>query len=376
MVAHAKLSASGASRWLSCPASVEMTKNAKNTSSFFAQEGTTAHELAEVCLKTGDPPERYLNGKLTETDISVDSDMIRYVSEYIDYINALSEANPNTVTMIEERVEFTNWVPAGFGTSDAIVVDGDTVHVVDLKYGKGLAVYADNNPQGMLYALGTHQSLSFLYDFKNIVIHIVQPRIGNYSQWECTVDELLAFGEYVKERAQLCELPDATFGPSEKACQWCAAASTCKALAEHNLEVIGAEFDNLDCIEPTDQKRLTNKDISKILPHLSLIDKWIIALKEHALETVLAGDSILGYKAVAGRSVRKWSDESTVINVLGDSAYTKKIISPTQAEKLDNEIYKTQLENNVIKPNGKPTLVPNSDKRLEISNVVDDFENV
>lgn len=375
-IAHAKLGASSSARWLTCPASVRMQEGEKDTTSAAAAEGTAAHALAEESLRSGNCPSNFI-GEHFE-GFEVDDLMAYNVSQYFDYV--MDIAHNCDDLMIEQRLSYSNWVPKGFGTADAIVIEDGTAHIIDLKYGKGIAVYAEENTQGQLYALGVLQEYEWLHDIDRFIIHIVQPRLSNYSEWAISKEDLLKFGAYAKERAELALRDDAPFGPSAKACQWCKAQARCEALARHNVEVIGADFDDLDNIEPPCAGKMTNEQLAQLLPNIDLINGWLKALQEKALEEALSGQ-MPGYKAVAGRSIRKWGDEAAAEKFLRqtrklkvDQAYTKKLISPTQAEKIIGK-KDQKLQALIVKPEGKPTLAPADDKRPAI-NAADDFENV
>ncbi len=197
MTAHAKLSASGSARWLSCTGSVKAESTLPNTTTPYAMEGTAAHELADMCLSDGLSPHDYINQHIA--GIPVDEEMADHVASYVAYVKSFSG-----IHFYEVRVDFSEWIPNGFGTSDAIVIDEKlkTVHVIDLKYGKGLPVDAENNSQGMLYALGVLSEYSFIYDLDHVVIHIYQPRIKNYSSWSISANDLLKWAEWAKAKSR------------------------------------------------------------------------------------------------------------------------------------------------------------------------------
>lgn len=368
MSAHAKLSASGSSRWLACTGSVKAESQFPNTSSSYAMEGTTAHALAERCLTEDVTPNYYLNRQIE--GYTVDDEMVEHIAAYIAYVKSFSGHH-----FYEIRVDFSEWIPNGFGTSDAIVIDTktNTVHVIDLKYGKGVPVDAENNSQGMLYALGVLSEYSFIYDIDNVVIHIYQPRIKNYSSWSITTNELLKWAEWAKQRAEEALQDDAPRTPSDKACQWCKAKATCKALLDHTHNVLMNDFDELDNIKPD---TLTDKELKVILDNAKLIKSWLDAVELHVYERMLSGGTFDGYKLVNGRSSRAWRDESQVIAELSqrlpsEKLYTQKLITPAQAEKLIKD--KSLLESLIIKNEGKPTLTQDCDKRqsLNDANVFD-----
>ena len=372
MTLHAKLSASGSSRWLNCPGSVKAEDGYKDKSSSFAIEGTAAHELADICLKSGDSPEKYL-GETIES-IVVDSDMVEHVSGYIAYVKSYSGEH-----FYESRVDFSPWVPEGFGTSDAIIIQDNKVIILDLKYGKGVSVDADNNTQGMLYALGVYNDYGYLLDgVESFEIHIYQPRTNSFSQWEITLSDLLKWGEWVKLQADLALSNDAERVPGEKQCQWCKAKADCPKLAQFTQEVIMCEFDNIDDLDNPD--KLTNTQKRLALENKKLIVGWLDAVESDVKNTLMNGGKFDGFKIVAGRSLRKWSDEESAEKALlslksEDEVYTKKMVSVAQAEKLVGKKNIDVISPYIIKPDGAPTLAPESDKRPCITDVSDMFES-
>jgi hypothetical protein len=364
MTKHAQLSASGSSRWLTCTGSVKAESQFPNTSSSYAMEGTTAHSLAERCLTEDITPNYYLNKQLD--GYTVDDEMVDNVAAYVAYVKSFTG-----IHFYEVRVNFSEWIPEGFGTSDAIVIDNktNTVHVIDLKYGKGVPVDAENNSQGMLYALGVLSEYSFIYDIDTVVIHIYQPRIKNYSSWSISATELLKWAEWAKQRAEEALQDDAPRTPSDKACQWCKAKATCKALLDHTHKIIMHDFDELDDIKPDS---LTNKELKVIQDNAKLIKSWLDAVESHIFDMLNRGQSFDGYKLVEGRSTRSWISEDETAKVLSeklsaDELFTQKLISPAQAEKL-LKTQKSLLDGLVNKSEGKPTLVPSCDKRPSLNN--------
>ncbi len=301
MSKHAKLSASGSARWLACTGSVKAESQFPNTSSSYAMEGTAAHELADMCLSDGLSPHDYINQHIA--GVPVDEEMADHVAAYVAYVKSFSG-----IHFYEVRVNFSEWIPDGFGTSDAIVIDNktNTVHVIDLKYGKGVPVDAENNSQGMLYALGVLSEYSFIYDIDTVVIHIYQPRIKNYSSWSITATELLKWAEWAKQRAEEALQDDAPRTPSDKACQWCKAKATCKALLDHTHKIIMHDFDELDNVKPDS---LTDKELKVILDNAKLIKSWLDAVESHVFDKINDGQDFDGYKLVEGRTTRAWLNE-------------------------------------------------------------------
>jgi len=374
MAAHAKLSASGAERWLTCPGSIRAEESIPDKSSKFAMEGTAAHELAELCLTKTRTAISYLNQTLPESQWKVDEDMAEHIQTYVDYVDQFKGHR-----MIEQRVDFSKYVPDGFGTSDGIIIDNDTMHIIDLKFGKGIRVDADNNSQGKLYAIGALCDYGFVYDIEHIIIHIVQPRLDHISVWEISAVELLAWAEWVKGRAQLCSEPDAPRVASEKACLWCKAKPTCPELMALTESATLADFTDIS-VSPKSPDKLSVRDLRFALDNKKLIISWLDAVENLAFERLSAGEDFAGYKLVHGRSSRSWVDpqeaEQVLFEELGDALYApKKIITAPQAEKLLGKKKIGLLDGLVSKHEGKPTMVPESDNRPEISSGdISDFD--
>jgi hypothetical protein len=358
MAQHAKLSASGSERWINCPASISACKGIESTSSIYADEGTKAHELAEKCLRE--------NTNCND----------EFVQNYIDYVRSFDGE-----LLVEQRVDFSRYVPEGFGTADSLVIDAPNkhLHVIDLKFGRGVAVYAENNTQGQLYALGACLMLKDRYRFDNITIHIHQPRINNISTWTITNAQLKEFALFVRERAKIALSDNAPFNPTEKACMWCAAKPTCTALAQKNYALITSDFDDI-AITPTPPQvdSLTPKQISDLLPHLPLLEQWIKSVKDHAFH-LAESNQLDGYKLVAGRSSRKWIDEPSAIDALktiGIEPFKSELLSVAQAEKLISKEQKQVFNALYTSIYGAATIVPITDKRPALNNLLDSFEIV
>jgi hypothetical protein len=287
-------------------------------------------------------------------------------------VRSIAEGNR---LLVEHRVNFSDWVPEGFGTSDAIVIDEDTetLYIIDLKYGKGVVVGAEDNTQGILYALGAYSELSLVSGFTKVVIIIHQPRLDHVSEWSLSVDDLLKWGEFIKERAELALQPDAPRTPGEKQCQWCKAKATCPALEKLTRDVIASDFDDM-----TSPDKLNDQQLRLALDNKKLINSWFDAVESLITERLQAGDGFEGYKLVEGRSLRDWADveqaEVFLVESLGDKAHEKKLLSVAKAEKLFKKDQREQLNAMIKKPKGKPTLAPESDPRPAINFDIDDFD--
>lgn len=375
--AHALLSASGAHRWLVCTPSAKLEEDFPDTTSEAAREGTLAHELAELKARhyfyTPDfGKKKYTTraNKLKKEDLWKD-EMERYTDEYLDYLK-VTALNLNTApyVAIEQKLDLGNWIPEGFGTADCVMVYGNTVHVFDFKYGKGVQVDAEQNPQMLLYALGAYAAYKMLYPIEQICMTIVQPRIDHVSEWTCTLEELLSFGEKVKERAALAIEGKGEYHPDEKACRFCRAKAQCRARSDFNVK----KAFNIGEMPPL----ISAEEAGKRLLELQDIVKYQKDLLEWALSECLAGKDVPGWKAVEGRSVRDWSDMDAAFDKLIKSEmtmeemlYEKKPLTLAQVEKLiGKKDFQDAVGEFVVKKSGKPALVKESDKREAITNIV------
>ncbi len=371
---HAKLSGSSAGRWMNCPGSIRMEEDLPNVTSVHAEYGTAAHELAAECLKTGEPPELYL-GK-TFNNVEVDEEMVEGLQVYLDNLRELKGD-----LLAEIKVDFAPWVPGGFGTADAIHFDtkSKTLTVVDLKFGKGIQVDAENNPQITLYALGALNDFDFICDIENIRMIIVQPRLDHISEWEISKETLLEHGNFIESRAREALRENAPITPGEVQCRFCKAKGTCRPLAEHNINMAFGDPENAT---PKDPLNLDNDDIVEILDKSDMISSWLKAVRKQAFIELNCGRNVPGYKLVIGKTNRNWTDESVVEKALKRAKlkvtqiFTRKLISPAQAEKLLGTKY-IALEKHIIKPEGAQTLAPDSDKRPAILNSIkEDFREI
>lgn len=367
--AHALLSASSSARWLACPPSAMIAERYPKVDTPFTREGTIAHEVAEVIASGGVLDAEKMDG--------LTPDMIRHAEEYRDYIQGL--CNEYSEVLLEQRVDFSSWVPGGFGTADCIILSGNQMDVVDYKYGQGVAVSAESNPQMMLYGLGAMNDYGFIYSVDTVRLHIFQPRLGNVSVYECSALELLLFGEEVQQTAALAAKGEGKMQAGDH-CRFCPHAGKCPKLA---LCAIGAVTVD-DTIFPAIDT-LSYEQIGAVLRLEPMISAWVKKLKEQALEALLAGKPIPGYKVVTGKAGnRKWSDELKVAETLRKAGYMEedfsvvKLMSPAELDKSIGKKRVAEILTDLIdRAPGSPTVVPEADKRPAYDRVAEakkDFE--
>ena len=373
-MAHAVLSASGASRWLACTPSARLEEQFPDSTSEYAKEGTLAHEVCELKVRKNlieQMPTRTYNTKLKklkENELWQD-EMDKSTDVYLEYIQELVHSySCSPAVMVEKKVDFSQYVPEGFGTADCIVIAEGTMHIIDFKYGKGVAVSAENNPQMKLYALGAYLEYSMLYPIEKIKMTIVQPRLENEaSESEIFVAELMDWAEnVVKPLAEKAYKGEGTYIAGNH-CRFCRAKATCRERARMNLEA--SKF------EMRAGALLSDTEVGEALKMAQDLAKWAEDLKEYALTESLKGKIIPGWKAVEGRSVRAFKDTDLAIKTIVDSGideallYERKQLTLAQIEKLlGAKQFKELVGELVEKAPGKPTLVLETDKRKKIVN--------
>ncbi|GMB00894.1 DUF2800 domain-containing protein [Pelosinus sp. IPA-1] len=376
MAAHAKLSASGSKRWLSCTPSAELEQQFPNSTSVYADEGSFAHSVGEVKIRRDlvliQEPEYKKQYEVIKKNNFYCEELEQATQEYADLVfSKVAEAQQKTedaIVLIEEKLDFSRWVPQGFGTGDVVIIGDGCIEIVDLKYGKGVPVSAEENTQMMLYALGAIAKFEHLYDIHTARMTICQPRLDSVSTYEMPIYELLAWGDhYVKPRADMAIKGEGDFVAGDH-CRFCRAKATCKARADENLELLKYEFRK----DPL----LTDEEVGEILGKAEELQKWAKDVQDYALEHAEKhGKKWPGWKLVEGRSNRKYTDDLKVAETLKNAGYKddkiyepQKLLGITALEKsISKKQFGILLSDLVVKPTGKPTLVPESDKRDEIS---------
>lgn len=372
--AHSILGASAADRWMNCPPSAQLTAEMEDNETTFAAEGTAAHALAEWKVRKA---LKQRAGRRPTSDYWTD-EMEECTDNYRDYITDLVGAAQqhcsDPIALVEQHLDFSCYVPDGFGTGDFLLIADGELNIVDLKYGRGVAVYAERNPQMMLYALGALLQYDCLYDIEKVTMTIYQPRLSNVSVWEISAKELYDWAEKeVKPKAELAAAGKGEFSPGPW-CRFCKARTQCRARAESLLELTRLEF------QPP--ALLTDEEISEVMHKADELSKWASDVMAFAsAEAIEKGKHWKGYKLVEGRSTRKFNvDDDTVAEAAKAAGYhdiyNKSLITLTAFEKLmGKEDFKKVLGGFVTKPAGKLTLVPESDKRPEVTVTdVNDFD--
>ena len=372
---HAILSASSSHRWLHCLPSARLELEFENTNGEAAKEGTAAHALSEHKLK------KALRIRSKRPTSEYDSDeMEESTDAYVDFIMEQVELARKSCTdpiiLIEQRLDFSCYVPDGFGTGDCVIISDDRLHIVDFKYGMGVLVDAEDNPQMKLYALGALEIYDSLYDIKEISMTIFQPRRENVSTWTVPVEELKAWAEEeLKPKAAKAYQGEGEYMPGPW-CTFCRASTRCRARADENLKLAQMEFK----MPPL----LTDSEIEKVLTILPDLTKWANEITAYATDAAVNhGKEWHGFKVVEGRSVRKYKDENAVAEKAVISGYKdiyrKSLIPMTEMQKLMGKTkFEEILGNLIYKPPGKPTLVPNSDKRpaMNVADAKNEFNEI
>ena len=378
---HAILSPSAAHRWMNCTAAPLLEKDVQDVSSTFAEEGTLAHaycakklkeflglEVKEENKEIADLYDQYHSGEMDEyTDT--------YKTIVLEKFNAARKKTKDAQLLVEVKLDFSHYIPEAFGTSDAVIIADGVMEVIDFKYGKGVKVSAVENPQMMIYALGAWDLFNFEYNISKVRMTIVQPRIDNLSEFEISASDLINWAvDELQPKAK-----EAYAGGTQKAgawCQFCKVKASCKALATTCINAQQAH---------TDPRLISKEDMERtILPLLSTFKTWLTGVEEYSLQQALDGVQYQGFKIVAGRSVRKITDPSAVMELLGKEGFAKEsylkpteLRSITDLEKLiGKKRFGTLCADYINKPQGKPTLVPETDKRPAFNQAADDFKDI
>lgn len=372
---HAKFSPSASDRLIHCPPSLMLGEQygPEDIGSEYSREGTEAHSLGEYLLKQAlglprEDPRPTLKMYSPEMQDCAEG----YRDTVLELYETMKQACPDAIISVEQQVSFEEYVVGGFGTSDCIILGDGHMYVIDYKHGKGVEVSAEENSQLKCYALGSYLAFSPLYDISDITLVIYQPRISNYSEWSLTVEELLTWADTIlRPKAEL-----ALKGAGEYSCgpwcRFCKAKTICRKRAEENLKLAQHEFR----LPP----ELSDAEIEVILSQVDELVSWASDIKEYALQQALSGKEWRGFKLVEGRSVRKYTDETAVAKTVEDAGfdpYERKLLGITAMQKLlGRSKFNELLSGLVEKPQGKPTLVPDSDKRPAMNTAKNDFKEV
>ena len=372
MAKHAYLSASASHRWLACPPSAKLCAEQDDRASPYAKEGTDAHSLCEYKVekalgrKAEDPTEN-----LDYYSEEMESCAEGYCSFVMEQIAEARKHCTDPVVMVEQRLNFSRWVENGFGTGDCVIIADDMLQIIDYKHGLGILIEARHNPQLMCYALGALEIFDGIYDISTVRMTIYQPRRDNISTWEVSKEALLAWAdEVLKPTARLAYEGKGEFLAGDH-CQFCKVKASCRKRAEYNLELAQYDFAPPATLDET--------EIAAILPKLDHLISWGNDVKEYALQQALSGVEYEGFKVVAGRSTRRYADEAAVAEAVtkaGYDPYEQKLLGITaMTSLLGKKRFEEILGGLITKPQGKPTLVPDSDKRPPINTAQDDFND-
>lgn len=385
---HALLAASAANRWLNCTPSAKLEDaEGPRESSIYAEEGTLAHELGELYIRHdvletvddqvfSDRFDEIMNNQLFSEE------MLDVVPIYVDYcteqFNAAKANDAQSIMDVEQKLDLTEYVPESFGTADCVVIGGNLIEVIDYKHGKGIPVYAEWNKQLMLYGLGALRKYDMLFDIEEVRLTIVQPRINNISSWQISVKELIDWAE--TELAPAAKLAFAGDGELKAGewCKFCAVKNRCRTLYQKNMELAKYDFQK--------PALLNDEEIADILKKTPALIEWANSIQEYAQDKAINQGKVWpGFKLVEGISRRKWLDEDAVAEAIftkipeasEDQVYDMKLKTITQIEKIfGKKVVAEQLSDVIVKPQGKPTLVPVSDKRpaLGTEEAINDFK--
>ena len=375
MAKHAYLSASASERWLKCPPSAKLCAQEEDRGSPYAQQGTDAHELCQHLVETAlGRPSKDPTEDLTYYDAEMQESAEGYRDFVMEQVEEAKKLCRDPLVCVEQTLDFSKWVEHGFGTGDCVIVADDLLHIIDFKFGLGVLVTASGedgtgNSQLKCYALGALDTFGDLYDIRRIRLSIYQPRRENVDTFELTKEQLLQWAdEVLAPTAKLAYEGEGEFAVGDH-CQFCKAKATCRKRAEYSMELAKYEF--------ADAPTLDEYEIAVILPQIDTLISWAEDVKDYALKQALAGVRFPGWKLVEGRSNRKYTDETAVAEVVskaGYDPYEKKLLGITAMQKqLGKKKFEQLLAGLIIKPQGKPVLAPETDKRPEFNTAQNDF---
>jgi hypothetical protein len=380
---------------MACPGSVTLEADIPDTSSAYAREGTAAHELAAMVLEdSASYASDYVGKKIAFDDHGEDvlwlitKDMAEYVDDYVKFVRDRAKGKMLYVEC-KLSIGHVTGEAGATGTSDVVIIDipNKTLEVIDLKYGMGVRVDADENPQLQLYALGALEEYSLVTDFERVGMVIHMPRLNHVSEWEISVAQLIHFGDTARYAAETVRLEDAKFNPGEKQCRFCKAKAVCAALRAEVTEIVGGAA-TLDEFTPQAVDSQTGDNyLPMAMAKVGLVEDWCKAVRAEVERRLLAGQTVDGYKLVEGRrGNRAWSDEDAVeklfksFRLRQEEMYDFKLISATKAEKLLKENPKrwAKAEQLITRSDGKPSVAPATDKRpaMDVKPVLDDFQGL
>ena len=368
---HAYLSASSSHRWISCPPSAKLCAEVPDVNTSYAQQGTDAHSLCEHLVLTAlgreseDPVK-----KLTYYDQEMQTCAEGYRDFVMEQVALTKGICSDPCICIEQKLDYSRWVPEGFGTGDCVIVADGILQIIDFKYGVGVEVSSKKNPQLLCYGLGAINAFEDLYDIQDILLTVYQPRRQNVNTWEISKNDLLTWAEEtLSPKAKLAYRGEGEFAAGEH-CRFCKVRATCRTRAMQALEAMKYNL--------AAGSQLTQDEIADILPLIGPLTAWTKDIGEYALSQALSGVHYHGWKVVEGRSNRKYTDPDKVADVVkkaGYEPYEKKLFGVTAMTKqLGQEKFDELLKNLIIKPQGKPVLVPDTDKRPDFNTAADDFE--
>ena len=371
MPQHAILSPSAAHMWLNCPPAAKLSEDKEDVGSFYSEQGTEAHSLCEFKLNTAlgmeceDP-----RPDLIYLDEEMENCSDDYASFVMETLSKVKETCEDPIILIEQKLDLSKYVKEGFGYGDCLIVGNGQLHVIDFKYGLGVLVDSNENPQMMCYALGALELLDYLYDIESVSMTIFQPRRQNISTFEMSKKDLIAWAnDVLKPTADLAYAGLGEFKAGSH-CQFCKVKATCKKRAEYNLELAKYDF-----AEPM---TLNDEEIAEILEKADEFISWAGDVKDFALSQALAGVKYPGFKVVAGRSVRKYTDADAVaeeVKIAGYEPFEQKLLGVTaMTSLLGRKKFDELLGGLIYKAPGKPTLVKESDKREALNTAKDDFK--